>query len=86
FPAALRERGRTEPEAGKVVAGEARLFELRREVRAGQKAQLKERTGQLREEIQGLTGQVAGKRREIDLINRELEGVRELWRKNLVPI
>ena len=86
FPADLRERGRTEPAAGKVVAGEARLFELRREARAGQKAQLKERTGQLREEIQGLTGQVAGKRREIDLISRELEGVRELWRKNLIPI
>ncbi|KMO31186.1 hemolysin secretion protein D [Methylobacterium variabile] len=86
FPAALRERGRTEPEAGKVVAGEIRLFELRREARTGQKAQLRERTGQLREEIQGLTGQVAAKKREIDLINRELEGVRELWRKNLVPI
>ena len=86
FPADLRERSRTEPAAGKVVAGEARLFELRREARAGQKAQLKERTGQLREEIQGLTGQVAGKRREIDLISRELEGVRELWRKNLIPI
>ena len=86
FPAALREWGRTEPEAGKVVAGEIRLFELRREARTGQKAQLRERTGQLREEIQGLTGQVAAKKREIDLINRELEGVRELWRKNLVPI
>jgi HlyD family secretion protein len=68
------------------MAGETRVFELRRDARAGQKAQLKERTGQLREEIQGLTGQIAGKKREIELIGRELEGVRDLWRKNLVPI
>src|SRR5262249_1507898 len=30
--------------------------------------------------------QIAGKAREIELINQELEGVRELWRKNLIPI
>ncbi|WP_375275525.1 HlyD family type I secretion periplasmic adaptor subunit [Methylorubrum thiocyanatum] len=86
FAAVLRGRAQGDPEAGRVMAGETRLFELRRDARAGQKAQLKERTGQLREEIQGLTGQIAGKRRETELINRELEGVRDLWRKNLVPI
>lgn len=86
FAAFLRTRAQSDPETGKVMAGETRLFELRREARAGQKAQLKERTGQLREEIQGLTGQIAGKRREIELIGRELEGVRDLWRKNLIPI
>jgi HlyD family secretion protein len=86
FSASLRSRVQVDPEAGKVMAGETRLFELRLDARAGQKAQLKERTGQLREEIQGLTGQMTGKRREIELINRELEGVRDLWRKNLIPI
>jgi HlyD family secretion protein len=86
FATFVRSRAPSDPEAGKVMAGETRVFELRRDARAGQKAQLKERTGQLREEIQGLTGQIAGKKREIELIGRELEGVRDLWRKNLVPI
>jgi len=86
FEASLREGALSGPEAAKVMAGETRLFELRRDARAGQKAQLKERAGQLREEILGLTGQIAGKRRETELINRELEGVRELWRKNLIPL
>src|SRR5262249_12572489 len=41
---------------------------------------------QLQEEIQGYVGQAAAKKREVELINQELEGVRELYRKNLVPI
>ena len=75
-----------DPEVAAVLVGEQRLFELRRSAREGQKAQLRERTGQLHEEIHGLTGQITGKRREIELIARELEGVRELWRKKLIPI
>ncbi len=38
------------------------------------------------EQIQGMADQLAAKRREIALIGEELTGVRELWRKNLVPI
>jgi HlyD family secretion protein len=85
FPAELLARG-ANPEVARTVEGERNLFKLRRTARAGQKAQLKERVAQLREEIQGLTGQAAAKRREIELIGQELEGVRELWRKNLVQI
>jgi membrane fusion protein, type I secretion system len=73
-------------EVARVLAGERKLFELRQSARAGQKAQLKERIAQLKEEIQGLTGQTAAKKREIELIAKELEGVRELWKKNLVAI
>jgi HlyD family secretion protein len=62
------------------------LFELRGAARQGQKAQLKERIAQLREQIQGMVDQVAAKRHEIELIGQELKGVRELWQKNLVPI
>ena len=85
FPQELLER-REVAEVGKVLAGETRLFELRRSARAGQKAQLKERVEQLREEIDGRTGQIQAKGREIVLIGQELEGVRELWRKNLIQI
>lgn len=74
------------PEVARVVAGEERLFEVRRAAREGQKAQLRERVGQLREQIVGLEEQIQAKKREVELIHRELEGVRDLWRKNLVPI
>lgn len=69
-----------------VLTGERRQFELRGAARAGQKAQLNERIGQLQEQIQGLNEQIAAKDRQIELIREELEGVRELWRKKLVPI
>jgi HlyD family secretion protein len=75
-----------DPEVGRLIAGERRLFETRRAGREGQKAQLKERVGQLNEQIQGLSEQIVAKGREIELIGQELVGVRELWRKNLVQI
>jgi len=87
FPATLSERARDPTsDAARAVAAEQNLFELRREAREGQKAQLKERVAQLREEIQGYVGQAAAKKREIDLIYQELEGVRSLWQKNLVAM
>ena len=47
---------------------------------------MKERIGQLRQEITGLAEQIEAKSGEIELILRELEGVRHLWSKNLIPI
>lgn len=70
----------------RLIAGEQRLFELRRQARAGQKAQLRERMNQLRLEIQGLLEQTEAKRREIGLVGTELAAMRELWQKNLVQI
>lgn len=87
FPKALLERSRDgKSEAAHAITAEGALFNLRREARAGQKAQLRERGTQLLDEIKGYTGQVEAKQKEIDLIQRELEGVRTLWQKNLVPI
>ncbi len=85
FPEALLAKA-ADPEVARLIAGEAKLFELRRTAREGQKAQLAERASQLNEEIGGLTSQIAAKEREIELINEELVGVRELWEKKLVPI
>jgi HlyD family secretion protein len=70
----------------KLIAGEQTLFKLRHEAREGLRAQLKERIGQLHEQIAGLQEQTVAKGDEIKLIQNELVGVRELWRKNLVPI
>jgi HlyD family secretion protein len=69
-----------------LLEGEQHLFAMRRESRAGQKAQLKERVAQLQEQIEGLTLQADAKADEIKLIQSELAGVQELWKKNLVPI
>lgn len=86
FPSQLVERAANEPEVERVLAGERRLFESRREARRGQQAQLRERIAQLQQQINGTEEQVAAKRLEIQFIATELQGVRELARKNLVPI
>ena len=87
FQQGLLDRSRDKnSEAAHVIAAERALFKLRREARAGQKAQLQERTTQLTDEIKGYTGQAEAKQKEIDLIQKELEGVQTLFQKNLVPI
>jgi HlyD family secretion protein len=68
------------------VAGEEKLFESRKTSRTGQRAQLRERIAQLNEEIRGVTAQLAAKESELELIGKELVGVAELYRKNLVSI
>ena len=85
FPGGLTSRV-ANPDVRRVVDGEQRLFDLRKSARAGQKAQLNERIGQLKEETRGLTEQVEAKKQEIGLILTELEGIRYLWSKKLVPI
>jgi len=87
FPAVLVERAKdTKSEAARAIAAERSLFDLRRMARNGQKAQLKERSLQLQNEIVGYTGQVEAKQKEVNYVYQELEGVRTLWQKNLVPI
>jgi membrane fusion protein, type I secretion system len=85
FPEQLTSRA-YDPEVVQIMEAERKLFELRRSARSGQKAQLRQQSEQLREEIIGLTAQQQAKVREIALINRELEGVRELFKKNLVQL
>ena len=85
FPDELLQAAR-QAEIARVVAGERKLFQLRREAQDGQKAQLRERIVQLNEEVRGYTDQAGAKAKEIEFIQKELEGVRELWQKNLVPI
>lgn len=85
FSIALRNR-LGETDIADLRRSENRLFESRREARDGQKAQLKERISQLQEQIDGLDLQAAAKADEIQLIQSELTGVEQLWRKNLVPI
>jgi HlyD family secretion protein len=86
FPDDLLRSAQQQADIGRVVTGERRLFELRRQAQDGQKAQLRERVSQLNEEVRGYTEQSVAKGKEIEFIGRELEGVRELFSKNLIPI
>lgn len=86
FPEDLILREQSEPETAHILAGERRLFELRREARKGEKDQLRERIVQLNKEVEGTTAQAAAKSREIDLIKTELAGAQSLWDRNLYPI
>jgi HlyD family secretion protein len=69
-----------------IIHAERKLFELRLAARVGQKSQLGERVGQLQEEIEGLRGQQEARTREIEYIQTELTGMRQLWSRNLIPI
>jgi len=75
-----------DPDVQEAMASERKLFELRRTARIGQKNQLGQRIKQLQEQIVGLTAQQDAKTKEMELIDKELEGVRDLWAKNLVQI
>jgi len=87
FPIAVTERARDQnSNAARTMIAEQKLFVLRRQARDGKRAQLKERIAQLKEQIQGYVGQTAAKGQEIELINKELEGVRELWKTKLIPL
>lgn len=85
FPSQLLE-SISDPEVKTLIANEVKQFDLRSSGRTGQKAQLKERIAQLNEEIGGLEAQEKAKSREIELIQKELVGVRDLFAKNLVQI
>jgi HlyD family secretion protein len=75
-----------DPDIEEALGSERKLFDLRRTARLGQKNQLQQRIKQLQEQITGLIAQQDAKFREMSLIEQELQGVRELWAKNLVQI
>ena len=85
FPADLVER-KDDPEVARLMAGEQRLFEMRKAARDGQKAQLREQIQQLQLQIEGTQAQESAKSKEVKLLMQELESVRVLWKQNLVQI
>src|SRR3954447_6812905 len=85
FPPQLLQR-LSDPDVNGLLASETKLFEVRVNGRIGQKAQLRERVAQLNEEIEGLSAQVNAKDQEIALVQKELEGVRQLYEQHLVQL
>ena len=85
FPQDLLERS-NDPDVYNLMKSEIKLFEVRVNGRAGQKAQFRERITQLNEEIAGLVAQEKAKDQEIALVEKELDGVRQLYDQHLVQI
>jgi HlyD family secretion protein len=85
FPALLISRA-DEPEISALMSREEKAFRLRYDQRVGQQSQLKERITQLRNQIQGLSIQAEATAKEVELVQRELAGVRELWTKRLITM
>ena len=86
FPAELVAQAKSNPDVAAIMEGERRLFELRRNARVGQKAQLRQRVAQLKEEIRGFQAQKESKDKQIQLIEREASGVEDLYKNKLVPL
>ena len=85
FPDDLLARA-NDPDVASVIESERKLFELRRNARIGQKEQLRQRIEQLKEEVRGYRAQQEAKTKEIELIEREMVGVKDLWKQKLIPI
>jgi HlyD family secretion protein len=85
YPQDLLERT-NDPDVYNLMKSEIKLFDVRVNGRAGQKAQLRERITQLNEEIAGLLAQEKAKDQEIALVEKELDGVRQLYDQHLVQI
>jgi len=85
WPEELVARGE-ESDLSAAFAGEARLFEARRTTRSGQSAQLREKVGQLEDEIRALEAQRAAKKDEYDLVLRDLAGISDLYERKLVSV
>ena len=75
-----------DPDVKDALVSERKLFEARRKARLGQQDQLKQRIGQLDEEVAGINAQKQGNDKEVALIEQELQGTRDLWKKNLIPL
>jgi HlyD family secretion protein len=75
-----------DPDVNAARDGERNLFALRRRARLGQKDQLQQRISQLNEQIVGLNAQRDANDKQIALLEQELQGVRDLWQKKLVPL
>ncbi len=72
-----------DPRVAEAIIGEQRLFAARITALDGQEEVLRQRTGQLEEQAQGLENLVASKTRRIVLYQEEIAGLKTLFTKGL---
>ena len=85
FPDYLVRRAE-DPDVARALTSERLLFEVRSAARRSEKELQKLRIALFQDEISGYQTQASSKDREITLIQQELDGVRQLRDKNLVPM
>lgn len=73
-------------DGARVVKGERELFEARARSMRDQQGQLRERIGQFRNEIVGLTSQEKAKFEELRLVKEEHKRVETMYEQQLVPV
>lgn len=86
FPKDLLARGEVNSDAQASLNGQKMLFENRRTARESAKTQLSEQITQLESGITGMNAQRNARDLELQFIEQELKGVRELFTRNLVPV
>jgi HlyD family secretion protein len=84
FPPQLA--AKNSPSARAAIADERNLFVLRRAEQGRIGAQLAARTSQLNDQIAGYRAQIASLQKQRELIQPELQGLRDLWERRLVTI
>ena len=83
FPDWLIEATTAQPAALEAMVAQRAMFDARAKALADRKGILRQRIEQLREEIAGLEAQIGADGRQIALIDEEIEGVEQLYRKGL---
>ncbi|MEQ8701620.1 MAG: HlyD family type I secretion periplasmic adaptor subunit [Bauldia litoralis] len=83
FPDLLTARA-SDPDVAEAMSIESRAFELRRTAREGQKNQLGKKISELEQQLVGIKAQEDAVRRQIELTNEEVAGLRGLKEKDLV--
>jgi HlyD family secretion protein len=83
FPDWLVEATSAHPAALEAMVAQRAMFDARAKALADRKGILRQRVEQLREEIAGLEAQIGADGRQIALIDEEIQGVEQLYRKGL---
>lgn len=84
FPAVLTDRGET-AQVAELLKGQSEIFAARQAALLGEISVLKQRTEQLRQEIEGIRSQQKAKGRQVRIIKLELKDLKALLAKGLVP-
>ncbi|MEI6415246.1 MAG: HlyD family type I secretion periplasmic adaptor subunit, partial [Pseudomonadota bacterium] len=84
FPAGLLTQANKDPEIAQFTEGQRREFEVRREARAHEDESLRQRIGQLREQIRGLEALTSSDHERIQSLRAEVKDWEGLYQKQLI--
>lgn len=84
-PAALQDRT-ADPDIAALISGERALFDSNRRSLDGKSAQLIARNGQYGEQIEGLKAQRQASEESLELVQRDLVTVEDLYKRKLIPL